>query len=56
MRPLAAHCQFGMGELHAATGQRGQAQAALALACRFYEEMGMSHWTMRARAAQSSVA
>lgn len=56
MRPLAAHCQLGIGELHAAAGQRGQAHAALAQASRLYEKMGMSYWIKRAQAAQSRIA
>ena len=39
MRPLAAHCRFGLGEYDAAR--------------RHYEAMGMTYWAKRASAAQS---
>ena len=55
MRPLVAHCHLGMGELHAAAGRPAEARSALVQASRLYEEMGMSHWTKRAQAAQSGV-
>jgi tetratricopeptide (TPR) repeat protein len=43
MRPLAAHCQLGLGRL---TGDRG----ALSAACEAYRAMEMTHWRRQAEA------
>ncbi len=53
MRPLAAHCHLGIGELHAAIGQPGDAHSAFARASSLYEGMGMSRWTKRAQSASN---
>ena len=55
MRPLVAHCHLGMGEVHSAAGQSGQARSALAQAHRLYAQIGMPHWTKRCEATQSAV-
>ncbi|MBI3372058.1 MAG: AAA family ATPase [Betaproteobacteria bacterium] len=55
MRPLAAHCYLGMGELLAATGHQRHARDALVQAGQLYEKMAMTYWTKRAQTAQASV-
>jgi tetratricopeptide (TPR) repeat protein len=50
MRPVAAHCQLGMGELHAKLGRHAESRHELAAAVRLYREMGMNHWLARAEA------
>lgn len=55
MRPLAAHCNLGMGELLASTGRQGHARDAFAQAGRLYEGMGMSYWTERVQTVQAGV-
>ena len=44
MRPLAAHCHFGLGRLYQRTGRPGQAQGRLSAAAAMYSEMGMTYW------------
>ena len=44
MRPLQAHCHLGLGTLYATTGQRQQAQAALATASEMYRTIAMILW------------
>ncbi len=44
MRPLVAHCHFGLGKLHARTGQREKARKHLATATMLYREMDMRFW------------
>ena len=44
MRPLVAHCHFGLGRLHGRTGNPEQAQEHLAAATAMYGEMGMTYW------------
>ena len=44
MRPLVAHCHFGLAKLHAKIGQREEAQAHLATATTLYREMDMRFW------------
>jgi tetratricopeptide (TPR) repeat protein len=44
MRPLVAHCHFGLGKLHAKTGQCGEAREHLATATTLYREMDMRFW------------
>jgi len=52
MRPLIAHCHFGLGKLHAKTGQREQATQHLATATTMYREMDMRFWLEQAEAVQ----
>jgi len=47
MRPLAAHCHLGLGELYQRTGQREQARDHLTIATTMYREMGMGFWLAR---------
>jgi tetratricopeptide (TPR) repeat protein len=44
MRPLVAHCHFGLGKLYRRSGDREQAQDHLATAMGMYREMGMTYW------------
>jgi class 3 adenylate cyclase/tetratricopeptide (TPR) repeat protein len=48
MRPLVAHCHFGLGKLCARTGQREQATQHLATATTLYREMDMRFWLEQA--------
>jgi tetratricopeptide (TPR) repeat protein len=41
MRPLVAHCHFGLGKLYGRTGQHQQAKEYLATAAEMYREMDM---------------
>jgi hypothetical protein len=44
MRPLLAHCHFGLGRLSRRTGNLEQAQQHLITATAMYAEMGMTYW------------
>ena len=48
MRPLVAHCHFGLGKVYLRTGARKQAQAHVATATKMYRDMGMTHWLEQA--------
>jgi tetratricopeptide (TPR) repeat protein len=48
MRPLQAHCHFGLGTFYAKTGQQEQAQADLSAAIDLYRGMGMTLWLPQA--------
>ena len=48
MRPLVAHCQFGLGKLYRRTGDREQAQELLTTAAAMFREMGMRFWLEKA--------
>lgn len=50
MRPLVAHCHFGLGTLYRRTGKREQAQEHLTTATAMYREMDMSFWLEQAEA------
>ena len=54
MRPLTAHCHFGLGKVYQRTGKRQEAQEHLATATTIYREMGMTYWLERAQAACGS--
>jgi tetratricopeptide (TPR) repeat protein len=55
MRPLVAHCHLGLGTLHARTGQREQARAALSAAIALYRAMAMTFWLPQAEVALAQV-
>jgi len=55
MRPLAAHCHYGLGTLYAETGQQGQAYAELATAIALYRSMDMVFWLPQAEVALAQV-
>jgi class 3 adenylate cyclase/tetratricopeptide (TPR) repeat protein len=44
MRPLVAHCHFGLGKLHCRRSDRNQAHEHLTTAMAMYREMGMTYW------------
>jgi hypothetical protein len=50
MRPLVAHCHFGLAKLHRRRGDCGQAQEHFTLATAMYGEMGMTYWLGQAEA------
>jgi len=48
MRPLIAHCHFGLGKLYRRTGEHEQAREHLATATAMYRDMGMTYWLEKA--------
>jgi len=50
MRPLAAHCYFGLSQVYRCTGHGVTAQEHLTTAARMYREMDMGFWLERAEA------
>jgi tetratricopeptide (TPR) repeat protein len=50
MRPLAAHCQFGLGKLYRRIGKREPAREHLTTATAMYREMDMGFWLTQAEA------
>ncbi len=44
MRPLVAHCHFGLGKMHQRLGKREQADEHFTAAMMLYREMGMPFW------------
>ncbi len=50
MRPLVAHCHFGLGKLYRRVGTRQQAREHLTRALTMYREMGMPFWLENAEA------
>jgi len=50
MRPLAAHCHFGLGRLHRRTGNPGCARQHLTAAKNMYSEMDMGFWLTQVEA------
>jgi hypothetical protein len=56
MRPLAAHCYFGLGKLYRRTAKREQAHEHLTIATTMYREMYMRFWLEQAEAELTSVA
>jgi tetratricopeptide (TPR) repeat protein len=56
MRPLVAHCHFGLGELYARIGKRLEARAELTVAADLYRAMGMTFWLPRAETALAGIA
>ena len=55
MRPLQAHCHWGLGVLYVTTGQREQARAALSMAVEMYRGMEMTFWLPQTEAALAQV-
>jgi tetratricopeptide (TPR) repeat protein len=56
MRPLVAHCHFGLGKLCARTGRREQATEHLGTAAAMYRDMDMRGWLGHAVAESSRLA
>jgi class 3 adenylate cyclase/tetratricopeptide (TPR) repeat protein len=54
MRPLIAHCHFGLGKLYRRTGKRQDAQEHLTMAATMYRDMDMRFWLEQARAEVAS--
>jgi hypothetical protein len=52
MRPVAAHCHFGLGRLHRCMNRRAAADEHLATATAMYREMDMQFWLEQAEAEQ----
>jgi tetratricopeptide (TPR) repeat protein len=48
MRPLVAHCYFGLGKLYRRTGEQQKAQEHLTTAVTMYREMEMRFWLEQA--------
>jgi fructosamine-3-kinase len=44
MRPLLAHCHFGLGRLYRRTGKPEQAKEHLTTGAAMYGEMGTTYW------------
>jgi class 3 adenylate cyclase/tetratricopeptide (TPR) repeat protein len=55
MRPLAAHCHFGLGTLYTMQGQPEQAHTALSTAIALYRAMEMTFWLPQAEEALAHV-
>ena len=51
MRPLQAHCHYGLGTLYRQTGRDALARAALSTAIALYRAMGMTFWLPEAEGA-----
>ena len=51
MRPLAAHCHFGLGTLYQKIGRPEPARAELSTAIERYRDMEMTFYLSRAEAA-----
>jgi hypothetical protein len=54
MRPLVAHCHFGLGTICRRTGDRVKADEHLVSASTMYREMGMTFWLEKAEAVLGS--
>ena len=55
MRPLQAHCYFGLGQVHAQCGKAPLAQSELHAATELYRTMSMSFWVAKAEIALAAV-
>jgi tetratricopeptide (TPR) repeat protein len=55
MRPLAAHCHFGLGKLYRKLGCPEQAQTQLSAGIEMYRAMGMTFWLEKALAVDAQV-
>jgi tetratricopeptide (TPR) repeat protein len=55
MRPLMAHCHYGLGTLYSRIGQREQARTALSTARTLLQSMGMTFWLSQVEAALVTV-
>jgi len=56
MRPLTAHCHFGLAKLDRLTNKHEQAREQLTTAITMYREMGMQFWLEQAEVQMSEVA
>ena len=55
MRPLQAHCHFGLGRLDGQIGRGEEARVALPTAIDFYRAMDMTFWLPQAEATLAEV-
>ena len=55
MRPLVAHCHFGLGKLCEQTSKREQAREHVTTAITMYREMDMQFWLEKAGDSLSSL-
>jgi tetratricopeptide (TPR) repeat protein len=55
MRPLVAHCHFGLGRLRRRVGEEQEALEYLTIALKMYREMGMTYWLEQAEAERVSL-
>jgi tetratricopeptide (TPR) repeat protein len=55
MRPLVAHCHYGLGRLYSQTGRGEQARAELSTAMALYRAMDMTFWLPQAEATLARV-
>jgi tetratricopeptide (TPR) repeat protein len=55
MRPLQAHCHFGLGKLYLKVGRQEQARAELSTAIELYRAMEMTCWLPQAESALARV-
>jgi class 3 adenylate cyclase/tetratricopeptide (TPR) repeat protein len=55
MRPLMAHCHFGLGKLYRRMGKPQEAQERLTTAATMYREMGMRFWLEQAETALAAL-
>ena len=55
MRPLQAHCHFGLGTLYAKLGQPEQARVELSAAIALYRAMDMTFWLPEVETALAQV-
>jgi len=50
MRPLIAHCRFGLGKLNRRMGDHREAKEQLTIATTMYRELNMTYWLEQATA------
>ena len=50
MRPLIAHCRFGLGKLNRRMGNRREAKEQPTIATTMYRELNMTYWLEQATA------
>jgi hypothetical protein len=56
MRPLVAHCHFGLGKLYRRTDEHAQAREHLTTATTMYREKGMTYWLEKAETEMKELA
>ena len=56
MRPLVAHCHFGLGKLFRATGKEQEARESLVFAMTMYRDMDMRLWLEQAQHEMANLA
>jgi hypothetical protein len=55
MRPLVAHCHFGLGRLFRRTDRYEPAREHLNTAVAMYRDMGMSYWLLNAERERTEI-